>query len=389
MEWMPSPSQRKLRKQFVSKRILITSTDLMMVQFLLPHVINLSENGYDVEIACSDVGGRMDEIRKKLNGYVNDIHEVCLKRSPVSLSNLKGYQDMKKVIRNGYYDIIWTNEPVMGVVTRLAAQKARRNGTKVLYMVHGFHFYNSAPKLNWMVYYPIEKWMASKADMICTVNQEDYKRAQKFKVNRVEYIHGIGINTERLTLSDNRSDIRAELELADDDFLVLSVGELNKNKNQKVILKAISLMNDSKVHYILCGKGEQFENLKRLTTELHLENQVHFLGYRKDVVDICSQADVYVMPSLREGLPVASLEAMYCGLPLVTSNIRGLVDVMEDGVSGYLCRPDDAQGFADGINKIQKNSEIRKQMCLRNQETVKPFCIEETKKEVLQLIEKM
>ena len=370
----------------MSKRILVTSTDLMMIQFLVPHVINLSQNGFEVEIACSDVGGRTAEIRKKLDGYVKVMHIVRLHRSPISLDNLNGYKDMKKIIQKGKYDIVWTNEPVMGVVTRLAAQKARKNGTKVLYMVHGFHFYKGAPKLNWMIYYPIEKMMASKADVICTVNQEDYKRAQKFKVNRVEYIHGIGINTSRLTLGEKKNILRAELGMAEDDFIVLSVGELNENKNQKTILKAISLMNDPKVHYILCGKGDQLENLKRLTTELHLEKQVHFLGYRKDVVDICSQADVYVMPSLREGLPVASLEAMYCGLPLVTSNIRGLVDVMEDGVSGYLCEPNDCKGFAKGIQLLLKNSEKRQKMGKRNQDAVKPFCIEETKKEVMMIM---
>lgn len=370
----------------MNKKILITSTDLMMVQFLVPHVINLSENGYKVEIACSNVGNRMDEIQKKLNGYVDYIDEVRLKRSPISFLNFKGYQDVRKIIQNGNYDVIWTNEPVMGVVTRLAAQKARRNGTKVLYMVHGFHFYDGAPMLNWLVYYPIERFMASKADVICTVNQEDYKRAQGFKVNRVEYIHGIGINTERLTLNENRNSIREELGLGDDDFLVLSVGELNKNKNQKTILKAISLINDSCVHYVLCGKGDQLWNLKKLAAELHIENQVHFLGYRKDVVDICSQADVYVMPSFREGLPVASLEAMYCGLPLVTSNIRGLVDFMKNGISGYMLSPEDSQGFAKALSKLKKNRDLCKNMGKHNQETVNPFCIEETKKEVLNLI---
>lgn len=373
----------------MSKRILVTSTDLMMIQFLVPHVINLSQNGFEVEIACSDVGGRIAEIRKKLDGYVNAMHIVRLHRSPLSLDNLNGYKDMKTIIQKGKYDIVWTNEPVMGVVTRLTAQKARKNGTKVLYMVHGFHFYKGAPKLNWMIYYPIEKMMASKADVICTVNQEDYKRAQKFKVNRVEYIHGIGINTSRLTLREEKNNLRAELGIAEDDFIVLSVGELNENKNQKTILQAVSLMNDPKVHYILCGKGDQLENLKRLTTELHLEKQVHFLGYRKDVVDICSQVDVYVMPSLREGLPVASLEAMYCGLPLVTSNIRGLVDVMEDGVSGYMLRPEDSRGFAKALNKLKDNCDLCKSMGEYNKETVKPYCIEETKKEVLNLINRL
>lgn len=371
----------------MNKRILVTSTDLMMVQFLVPHMINLVENGFEVEIACSDVGGRTEEIRKKLDGYVKEIYIVRLHRSPLSLDNLNGYKDMKTIIQRKKYDIIWTNEPVMGVVTRLAAQKARKNGTKVLYMVHGFHFYEGAPKLNWMIYYPIEKLMASKADVIVTVNREDYKRAQTMNAKRVEYIHGIGINTSRLTLGEGKNNLRAELGMAEDDFIVLSVGELNENKNQKTILKAISLMNDSKVHYILCGKGDQLENLKKLTTELHLEKQVHFLGYRKDVVDICSQADVYVMPSLREGLPVASLEAMYCGLPLVTSDIRGLVDVMEDGVSGYLCKPNDAQGFADCILKLKNDDMMRERAGTHNKKTVIPYCIENTKQEVLMLIE--
>lgn len=106
---------------------------------------------------------------------------------------------MKAIIEKGHYDIIWTNEPVMGVVTRLAARRVRKSGTKVLYMVHGFHFYKGAPRVNWMIYYPIEKIMASKADVICTVNREDYKRTQKFNVEQVRYIHGIGINTARLT----------------------------------------------------------------------------------------------------------------------------------------------------------------------------------------------
>ena len=293
---------------------------------------------------------------------------------------------MKAIIEKGHYDIIWTNEPVMGVVTRLAARRVRKSGTKVLYMVHGFHFYKGAPRVNWMIFYPIEKIMASKADVICTVNREDYKRTQKFNVEQVRYIHGIGINTARLTPGKKQNDIRLELGLNKDDFIVLSVGELNENKNQKVIIEALSVLNDKKIHYLLCGKGNQADALKKLVAERHLEQNVHFLGYRKDVVDICSQSDVYVMPSKREGLPVASLEAMYCGLPLVTSNIRGLTDVMENGKSGYMCSPDDARGFAEGIKCLKANPKMRKEMGERNRETVKPYCIEETKKEVLELL---
>ena len=237
------------------KRILITSTDLMMVQFLLPHVKNLSEKGYEVELACSEVGGRLDEIREKIGQYAKVIHEVRLRRSPLSPTNFQGYKDMKVIMENAHYDIIWTNEPVMGVVTRLCAKKLRKNGTKVLYMAHGFHFYTGAPLLNWMIYYPIEKLMAHHADMIVTVNTEDYQKAKEFEVSEVKYIHGIGINTDRLTLGTQRGNIRKELGLKDTDFIVLSVGELNKNKNQQAIIKAIAKVNDPKLHYLMCGKG--------------------------------------------------------------------------------------------------------------------------------------
>lgn len=370
----------------MGKRMLITSTDLMMIQFLVPHVQNLAEHGYEVEIACSDVGGRMEEIRSRLQGYVKAIHTVRLVRSPAALINLKGYQDMKKVINSDNYDIIWTNEPVMGVVTRLAARQARKKGTKVLYMVHGFHFYKGAPKINWMLYYPIERFASRFCDEIVTINRGDYSRAKSLNVKRVEYIHGIGINTERLTQSENKSNIRQELHLSEEDFIILSVGELNANKNQQVIIKAISEINDKSIHYLLCGKGDQLKHLQDLSKELKIENNVHFLGYRKDVVDICSQTDVFVMPSHREGLPVASLEAMYCGLPLVTSNIRGLVDVMEDGESGYLCKPDDSEAFAKAIKKIKQHPELQSKMAERNRKAVIPFCVDNTKQEILNLL---
>ena len=373
----------------MSKRILVTSTDLMMVQFLLPHIRNLCENGYKVEIACSEVGGRLDEVRERISGCVEEIHVVRLHRSPVTPDNFNGYKDMKKIISEGHYDIIWTNEPVMGVVTRLAAKQARKQGTKVLYMVHGFHFYDGAPKLNWMIYYPIEKLMASKADMIATISRGDYQYAKKMHAERCAYIHGIGINTERLQPAENRWNLRKELHLQDDDFIVLSVGELNKNKNQKVIIEAISRLKNSEIHYIICGKGDQYANLQSRVSQLHMDSQVHFLGYRKDVVDICSQVDLFAMPSHREGLGLAALEAMYCGLPVVASNTRGLEDIVIDGLTGYLCQADDIEAFAEAILKVMENRNFKSRASEKIHEIIQPYCIEQSKNEILKLIKSL
>lgn len=369
----------------MAERILITCTDSMMKQFLEPHVRNLAENGYEVEIACSEVLNRMTEVRQDLEQLV-PVHELHLKRSPLAVSNARGYRELKKLIHNGRYDLIWTNEPVMGVATRLAARKARRNGTKVLYMVHGFHFYKGAPLLNWLLFCPVERLMASRADCICTINREDYARAQKMHTTRTTYIHGAGIDTGRLQPSGKPAYLRQELGLPEDAFLVLSVGELNGNKNQKVIIRAIARMKDPAVHYVLCGKGDQRQSLEALAKELNIAGQVHFLGYRKDIADICRQSDVFALPSRREGLPFAAMEAMYCGLPLVNSGIRGLTDITEDGVSGYVCGPDDAERYAESIRKLKEAPEDRKRMGERNRKTVEDFTIDRTKQEILRLI---
>lgn len=373
----------------MNKRILITSTDLMMIQFLVPHVIYLNENGFDIEIACSNVGNRIDEIKEKLRNYVKDINIVRLVRSPASLTNLKGYQDMKRVINKGNYDIIWTNEPVMGVVTRLAARKARKKGTKVIYMVHGFHFYHGAPILNWLIYYPVEKFASRFCDEIVVINHDDYIQAKKFHAESVKYIHGIGVDISRLKQKEHEIGIKEELGLSNSDKLIISVGELNENKNQQLIIKALSKLKNPNIHYIICGKGDNYQKLKDMVSSLKLTGYVHFLGYRKDVINLCQQSDIFAFPSLREGLGLAPLEAMYCGLPLITSNIRGPNDFMKNGKTGYLCQVNNVSEFATAIKKLLSNEDIRKEMGSYNQQAVIPYCLDNVKQEVLSLISKV
>lgn len=357
------------------KRLLLTCTDLMAIQFLVPHVKHLSQNGFSVELACSDVGGRMDELKAALNGIAL-VHTVRLVRSPFSPENRNGYGDLKKIIDGNRWDVIWTNEPVMGVMTRFAAKTARKHGTKVVYMVHGFHFYKGAPLRNWLLYYPVERYCSRLCDMIVTINQEDYARARTFHAERVEKIDGIGVDVRRFAeCMADRSGMRTELGIPENAFFTVSVGELKKHKNHEVMIRALARANDPQIYYGICGRGELLEPLQKLAAELGIGKRVIFFGYRRDIPEILHAADLFAFPSERDGLGLAALEAMASGLPLLTSSIRGVSDYVADGVSGFSYAPNDAAGFAEGLLRYRNDAQLCDRIGRHNAEAVKRYDI--------------
>lgn len=316
------------------KKLLITATDLMLVQFLLPHVRNLSEKGWDIRLACSEVGGRLAEVREALPGIT--VKKIDLGRSPFRLKNLRGFRELKALLKGERFDLIWTNEPVMGAVTRLAA---RGSGAKVLYLCHGFHFFRGGPVQNWL-YYPIERALSRETDLLVTINREDFHLSQNMPARRTACIHGIGV----VPKWGDRTVLRQELGLKSSDFLVLCVGELNKNKDQVTLLQALAKCPDRRVHLALCGKGAKEAALRRLAAALNLTDRVHFLGYRRDMGNVYAGADLLAHPSRREGLGLAVLEGMLAGLPAVACDIRGIRDYGET-----LLPPGDGAAFAAAI----------------------------------------
>ena len=247
------------------------------------------------------------------------------------------------------------------MLVRLASRKVRKNGTKVIYTAHGFHFYKGAPLKNWVLYYPIERLLARYTDVLTTINIEDYERAKKsFKAKKIKYIPGVGIDTNRFQQIDvNKLVKRQEIGVPEDSFVVLSVGELNKNKNHETVIKAIARLNNPNVYYVICGQGVLEDYLKKLIKELGLERQIKLLGFRKDIGEICKVADLFVFPSFREGLSVALMEAMASGLPIVCSEIRGNVDLVKDQKGGYLVKPEDVNGFRMNIDKLVKDEALK------------------------------
>lgn len=337
----------------MGKRLLITCTDSMMKQFLEQHVIHLVENGYTVDVACSEVLDRFSEVSADMKGYAK-LYKLSMQRSPFDRSNLKGYREVKAIIEQGYYDIIWTNEPVMGMLTRLAARKARKRGTQVIYMAHGFHFYQGAPKKNWMIYYPIEKWMARYTDKLITINEEDYQFAKRHFTCPVFHIHGVGANSTKFHPISLDEQARRRKELGFDGPIILNVGELNSNKNQKAAILAFKkvLKSHPDAKLLIAGQGEERDVLEKLTEELELKGKTIFLGYITNVEQYVQICDVLISCSYREGLGLNLIEGMLCGKPVVASYNRGHKELIQDGVNGYLVNADDTSGYAAKICDI-------------------------------------
>jgi glycosyltransferase involved in cell wall biosynthesis len=283
---------------------------------------------------------------------------------------------MNAVIRQENMDFIHCNTPVGGLLGRLAGKKC--GVKKVIYQVHGFHFYKGAPLLNWLLYYPVEWLLARWTDAIITINHEDYAFAQKKmklkKGGKVYYVPGVGIDTKAYAPNENiRQAKRQELGLSDDDVMLISAGDLNKNKNNTVLISALAKLQNKKIHYFLCGVGDKENDLRKQAEDAGISENVHFLGYRTDMKALLQAADVFVMPSFREGLSRSIMEAMSAGLPCIVSKIRGNVDLVTEGQGGYLHAPADADTAADAIAKLANDPALRQAMRQFNLEKIKSF----------------
>ena len=351
------------------------------------YILNVAERvnnfSYSAMIAAQKLGiefsiagnwGYPDDAAREADEkkYGIKIYQVDFIRAPYDPRNYKAYRQIKAIMEQNKFDLIHCNTPIGGIIGRYAAKKCGID--KVIYQAHGFHFYNGAPFINRTLFYNIEKHFAKDTDVLVTINSEDFEAAKAFslrKGGKLRYVHGVGIDLSVYDGAEKRSQQkRSELGLGDDDVAVISVGELNKNKNNIVIAKAMAMINNKNLHYYICGVGPEEAAIKSFASEHGLSENIHFLGYRNDVRELLSACDIFVMPSFREGLSRSLMEAMACGLPCVASRIRGNTDLIVKG-GGHLCAPDSPEEFADALRKCLTAD--RKAMGEVNMQSVKQY----------------
>jgi len=355
-------------------KILFTATvDSHIKHFHLPYLKWFKEQGFEVHVASRG--------ESKIP-FADVKYEIPFERSPFKFSNIKAYKQLKEIIEKNDYLLIHCHTPVGGVLTRLAARKARKSGTKVIYTAHGFHFYKGAPLKNWLIYYPIEKWLARYTDCLITINEEDYALAknEKFKAGRIEKVNGVGVDLSKFAPQeeDVKRKLRLEYGFNIEDFVLIFVGELSYRKHQDLLIDAVALLKERipNIKLLLVGKGEMEYLYKKKVEKLGLKNEVEFLGYRNDVPNLMAIADVVLSSARHEGLPVNVMEAMATGLPLVVTDCRGNRDLVQNGENGFVVGIDDAEGMAERIEYIYKNKKIREKAREYNLENIKNYSLD-------------
>lgn len=381
----------------MKKALLVTRVSGFIPQHEMNNVKILQEMQYEVHYATNlhQVVYGMDNSRLEGTGIIT--HQIDFEKSPFSRNVRRAYRQLLQLMREESFDLIHCHMPLSAVITRLAAQTVRRQTGRhvpVLYTAHGLHFYTGAPLGNW-VYYPVERYLARYTDRLLLMNQEDYQRGKRFPVRgSVEYVPGIGIPLEGYSAlcppetEGSACRVRPVVEMLTgrtwrpETRVLVSVGELSRRKNHRLLVDMMAELRDLDMICLIGGTGEEEDNLRAWIREKGLEDRVFMPGYIQDVKQLLAEADCYVFPSRQEGLPVAVMEAMAAGLPVVAGRIRGITDLITHGQGGYLVQGFDPVDYAVKVRRMFTEKygqsavprQIRRyQMGQWNQQRVKQF----------------
>ncbi|MGE6487393.1 glycosyltransferase family 4 protein [Paenisporosarcina sp. NPDC076898] len=341
----------------MKKILIVTTVQQTISAFLIPHIIRLKEQGFEVEIATRI------ENKAKLEQEVLGIHShnVSFNRNLLSIDNIKSIFSMWILLKNKSYDILHVHTPIASFISRLVAPKS----TKLIYTAHGFHFNENGKKFTNFCFFLAEKLAALKTNQIIVINRDDLKVAQKmFKESKVNYIEGVGVNTDKYTpkqlSTEEKNNLKSNLNIPNEYKIISHIAEFNGNKRQIDIVNACELIKKEyeKFTILLVGDGLNFDSIKGEIKLKGLEDNIICLGYQKNIPEILSITDIGLLVSLREGLPRSVMEMMSMEIPVILSDIRGNKDLVIDGYNGFLVPVKSPDKIAENCLKLLKDQEL-------------------------------
>ncbi|MDE7311279.1 MAG: glycosyltransferase [Eubacterium sp.] len=384
--------------------LMLASVASMIDQFNMPNIRLLQKMGYQVHVACNFKKGNTcneDHIRK-MKQVLHQMHVPwhqwdCPRSVYAVASCFRAYRQLLELTGRYRFDWIHCHSPVGGVLARLAAHQ---RGMRVIYTAHGFHFYQGAPVRNWLLYYPVEKLLAHWTDVLITVNQEDYILAnRKLKAKKIYRVPGVGVSTVKVKQAgQNRRDFCRTYQIPERSWILLSVGELIPRKNHVKVLKAVASMGRTDVYYIICGQGRLNKILCQQAEQLGIGGRLRMAGFQENLEDFYQNCDIFVFPSIQEGLPAALMEAMTAGMPCVVSDIRGNRELIRNPGKDMFYLPEsgcvrfpyhDADCLCRILLNMFADENLRKCCAQQNKKVIERYDIRKVYTEMQRIYEKM
>ena len=364
----------------MTKKVLFTASIAKhILRFHLPYLKWFKDQGYETHVACNG---------EEYIPYTDVKHMVPFVRSPFHLGHREAYRELKALMDREEYAMIHCHTPMASVVTRLAAKSSRKNGAKVLYTAHGFHFYKGSSIHNWLTYYPVELALARYADAIITINEEDFQaiKSKENKTTKVFKIPGVGVDKKRFyqVSREEKTFLRRKNGFTEEDFILVYAAEFIPRKNHFFVISATKKLKEEipSLKILFAGRGALKEVLEQQVKASGLDGIINFLGFREDIDEIFKLSDIGISSSKQEGLGLNLVEEMMCGLPIVATEDRGHKEIVDQGENGFLFPQGDMEEFVRSIKRLYENEVLRKSMGRKAIEKAQKFELSNSLKEM-------
>jgi len=331
----------------------LCAVDFTLYHFILPLMEAERAAGHEVIGICAD-GPWLKEVEAR--GFRTIA--VPFERSFNLLSHRRAYRRLERIFRAEHFDMVHTHTPIASLIGRFAAKRTRV--PRIVYTAHGFYFHERMPSWKRRLFIGLE-WLGGRVtDVLFTQAQEDAETARRYRLCKGGVIEAIGngVDAERFhPASDGavRAALRASLGTRDDRVVVLMIGRLVAEKGYPELFEA---MRGLDAELWVAGERLASDHARSVTPPSDLAN-VKLLGHRKDVPDLLRAADIFVLPSHREGMPRSIIEAMMTGLPVVATDIRGSREEVVPGETGLLVPVDDVAALDKALATLIGDPEKR------------------------------
>ena len=325
--------------RIMSKILYAAGTMEHIRNFHLPYIEALRSEGNEVLVMAKGEGADYD---------------MPFVKKMVSFGNVSCISRIRRIIKKERFDVVITNTTLAAFNIRFALP--RKNRPKVINFVHGYMFPKEVRGIRAKIFRFCEKLLRKKTDHIMVMNKADLDIANEYSLclGEIRMTRGMGARVAAAPVVE--TDLILKHNRGEGKYILCFVGELYKAKNQRMLICAmpeIKLAIPNAVLWLV-GEGVAREELVSLAEELNISDSIYFMGRRENPCDYIRAADIYVSASEKEGIPFNILEAIGCGKTVVASSVKGQVDIIEDGVSGFLYPFGDITAFVDIIKRIHK-----------------------------------